>query len=519
VAVGARTDDFQTGAASLPRLTGCQGLVFAICLAFVSADAGAANDVLTPVVPLAEACLPIDMPGTDILFSAPRKVFAHYFDRFPLSLDNRDAAEDYYSREFLNPHGEKDKWLAHGGFLRSRPVPVPVGENSGYVIENLKREIRLAISRGITGFTFDILSPEDIQPGSYLPNMLKAASEVDPRFQIVLMPDIASLGPDTGAVIKIIKMLYNQPGLLHLPDGRLVVSPFLSEAISPEAWKAFKLLLAQDGIKIAFIPTFLNHKYITKYNDVSDGFGTFGTPLARQGTALKAGAAAAHADGKIFMAGISGQGYRPKEYHYWEAQGSLAYRSSWLGAIDGGADWIQLTTWNDFSESTQVLPYTDRSGSSGTGYFNLTGFYATWFLTGKVPPITHDVLYYFYRRQSVGATAVNAGEQVKNAVFWPRGEDIIEVVGFLKAPGILAISINGKDYAKKVDAGVQSFSVPLDAGTPRFSLRRDNDAVISFEGATPIAGDSDLPGGYADLTYWSGSASAKGTCFSNAIRW
>jgi hypothetical protein len=41
--------------------------------------------------------------------------------------------------------------------------------------------------------------------------------------------------------------------------------------------------------------------------------------------------------------------------------------------------------------------------------------------------------------------------------------------------------------------------------------------VISFEGTTPIV--ADLPGGYADLTYWSGSASAKGTCFPEAIRW
>ena len=76
--------------------------------------------------------------------------------------------------------------------------------------------------------------------------------------------------------------------------------------------------------------------------------------------------AIAHAEGEAFMAGISGQGYRPKNFLYWEAQGSLTYRSAWLGAIEGDADWIQLTTWNDFGESTQVSPYTDRTGSAGT---------------------------------------------------------------------------------------------------------------------------------------------------------
>ena len=516
----ARTDGFQARAVALQKGIGRDVFVVSIGLTFMNAGAGAAaNAVLTAVTPSAEACLPIDMPANDVLFAAARKVFAHYFNRFPLSLDNQNASVDYYSRQYLDPHGERDKWLAQGGFLRTRPLPVPIGPSSEYIIENLKREIRLALSRGITGFTFDILTLDDIRPGSYLPNMLKAAAEVDGRFKIVLMPDIASFGPDTGNVIKIIKSLYNEPGLLHFPDGRLVVAPFLSEAISPAAWEAFKSELNRDQIRIAFVPTFLNQKYIAKYKIVGDGFGTFGTPLPPQGLAIKAGTTAAHAAGKIFMAGISGQGYRPKEYRYWEAQGSLAYRNSWLGAIEGGADWIQLTTWNDFSESTQVLPYTDRSGSSGTGYFNLTGFYASWFLTGKEPLITHDVLYYFYRRHSVRATAPRAGDQVKNAVFWQPGQDIVEVVGFLKTSGTLAISIGGKDYAKNVDAGVQSFSVPLGTGTPRFSLLRNNDVVISFEGTTPIVAESDLPGGYADLTYWSGSASEKGTCFPEAIRW
>ncbi|WP_167559011.1 glycoside hydrolase family 71 protein [Bradyrhizobium canariense] len=510
---------FPAVAKDLLALTGCQGLAVAICLTFAAADARAADAALTPSAPSADACLPIDMPDRDSLFSAPKKVFAHYFNRFPLSLDNKEASVDYYATEYLNPEGERGKWRAEGGFLRSRPFPVPVGPNSEYVIENLKREIRLALSRGITGFTFDILALGDIQPGSYLPNMLKAASEVDPRFQIVLMPDMASLGPNTDNLITIIKTLYDQPGLLHFSDGRLVIAPFLSESVSPEAWGALKSQLAQDELKIAFVPTFLNQKYIAKYKAVSDGFGTFGTPLPREGATIKTGALAAHAEGKLFMAGISGQGYRPKEYRYWEAQGSLAYRNSWLGAIGGGADWIQLTTWNDFSESTQVLPYTDRSGSSGTGYFNLTGFYASWFLTGKAPSITHDVLYYFYRRQSLGATAPKAGQQVKNAVFWPFGRDIIEVLGFLKTPGTLEISIGDKNYTKEVDAGIQSFSVPLGAGTPHFSLLRDNHTVISFEGTTPIVGESDLPGGYADLTYWSGSASSGGTCFTDAIRW
>jgi hypothetical protein len=493
-----------------------------LCLAFglvcLLSAVSVADPMSTPSKFDASACLPTQMPSRDALFSSPRKVFAHYFNRFPLSLDNKDASHDYYATEYLRPTGEQSKWMAEGGFLRTRPIPVRAGPSQNYVIDNLKREVELAISRGITGFTFDILSLSDIEPGSYLPNMLKAASEVDPRFQIVLMPDMAAFGQNVERVKAIIKTVYREPGLFHLPDGRLVVAPFMSEQVSPAAWDTMNAQLAADGMQIAFVPTFLNTKYVPEYASVAAGFGTFGTPLPIQRAIVRAGVATAHAERKPFMAGISGQGYRPKEYRYWEAQGSLAYRDSWLGAIEGGADWVQLTTWNDFSESTQIIPYADAEGSSGTGYFNLTGYYATWFLTGKPPPITHDVLYYFYRKQTVDGKASKAGQQMRNAVLFQPGKDMIELVGFLTEPGSLSISIGGRDYVKAVGSGVQSLSAPLGSGVPRFSFLRGNKAVISFNGTTAIDSGPDAPGGYADLTYWSGSASAKGTCFSSAIQ-
>lgn len=463
------------------------------------------------------ACLPFVMPSRDVIFSSQKKVFAHYFSRFPLSFDNKHWPQDYYSTGYLTENGEKNKWLAQGGYLRSRPLPVPPSAKSNYVIENLKKEIKLAISRGISGFTFDILTLKDIQSGGYLPNMLQAVSAVDSRFKIVLMPDMSALGSDTDNVVTIIKSLYDRPELYRLSDGRLVVAPFLSESVLPQRWAAMKSKLAAEGFKVAFVPTFLSLKkvYVDDYQSISDGLGTFGTPLPHRGLAIESEAKVSHDLGKFYMAGVSGQGYRPKKYIYWESQGSLAYRKSWEGAIQGGADWIQLTTWNDFSESTQISPYTDMVGSSGTGYFNLTGYYAAWFITGQQPLITHDVLYYFYRKQPVKAAAPRAGKRTDSVSFFAPGTDLIELVGFLTEPGTLVVSVGGKNYTKNVARGVQSFQVPLDLGTPRFSLKRGGKTLISFEGATPIVGPSGLPSGYGDLTYWSGSASANGTCFTD----
>src|SRR5579871_4540343 len=80
--------------------------------ALMSMTLASAENLPAPSAPSEDACLPIAMPPTDALLSASKKVFAHYFNRFPLSLDNKDAGSDYYTTEYLNPHGERDKWLA-----------------------------------------------------------------------------------------------------------------------------------------------------------------------------------------------------------------------------------------------------------------------------------------------------------------------------------------------------------------------------------------------------------------------
>ena len=485
-----------------------------LCLVFVPQQATAVD--ASPPPQSADPCLPIAMPGRDEIFASPRKVFAHYFNPFPLSIDNKNATADYYAQQYLVPTGENNKWLGNGGYLRSRPLPVPIQGNWHFVIENLKREVSLALSRGISGFTFDILSLDDIKPGGSLDNLLQAAAQVDPRFQIVLMPDMSSLGADTGNVLAIIKAMYKKRGLFHLTDGRLVISPFLSESVAPSAWQALLSQASKQGYSVAFVPTFLSLKleYLEHYAHVSDGLGTFGTALAREGAVLAADAFMSHRANRLFMAGISGQDYRPKDYIFWESEGSLAYRRSWMGAIVGGADWIQLTTWNDFSESTQIEPYTDAEGSPGTGYFDLTGYYAAWFLSRKEPVVTHDVLYYFYRKEPVNAAAPKAAKPTR-AVGYVAGKDMIELLGFLTAPGTLSVSIGDRSYTKNVGAGVQPFEVPLSKGTPRFSLSRGNATLISFEGRPSIVGEEGLASGYADLTYWSGSASAAGTCLFN----
>jgi hypothetical protein len=462
-----------------------------------------------------DACLPAAMASTATIFNASKRVFAHYFNPYPISIDNVVPADDYYNINYLTKTGESNKWAAQGGFLRQRPAGVPVKTGPNWRQLNMEQEISAAIARGITGFTFDSMSATDAtDSNSALHLMLAAAKAVDSRFKIVVMPDITALGSDSNAVIEIIAAAAASPSAYRLSDGRLVVSAFDAGLNPPTWWLSVISRLAAQGIHIAFVPTFLD------WSATADAFAPFSYGFADWGTATVGGSSAQQGDpeiahktyGKVFMMPVGPQQYRPKDSDYWEAGNSGAFRDAWNSSIQGDADWIQLVTWNDFTETSAISQTTDATlqRTIGTGFYNLTGYSASWFLTGEQPKITHDVLYYFYRREATTAAAPAQTDKV--TLVTGAAENDIELLAFLTSPGVLKIAVGGNTYTQNAAAGVVSFKVPSQAGTPVFTLSRSGADVFSFQGGVPIYGAAGLPSGVQDLTYWNGSASKTGVC-------
>jgi hypothetical protein len=464
-------------------------------------------------------CLPFAMPGAAALFGGTKKVFAHYFYPFPLSEDNKPSATDYYNEEYLTTTGENDKWIKQGGYLRQRPLPVPVGSPTTYQVDNMKREVEMAIAGGITGFTVDVLGASQANPGSQLANLLTAAAAVDSRFKIVVMPDLSALseadaGGEASEVISIIASVASSPAAYRLADGRLVVSSFYAELQPPSWWTTVLQKLAGQGIEVAFVPVFLNYgANQAAFTPISYGLSLWGTATPAAATGTQALPGPAHTAGEIFMMPILSQQYRPKDFIYWESENSDTLRDAWTSAIEGGADWTQIVTWSDFSESGEIEPFTDTTLAPdiGTGYYDLNAYYASWFLTGQAPTITNDVLYYFYRREPTSAVAP-AQSQATTLQGGTADDDQIELLAFLRAPGTLTVTINGHTTTQSAQAGITSMKVALEPGTPTFTLARGGANVVSFQGGVEIYGDGGLPSGVLDLTYWSGSASASGTC-------
>ena len=464
-----------------------------------------------------DACLPSTMPSADTFFNASKKVFAHYFHPFPVSIDNALSAEDYYNTQYLSKTGESSKWVKQGGYLRQRPLGVAVSTKANWPQLNMEGEVRAAIARGITGFTFDVLAASDATDSNGpLRLMLAAAHAVDSRFKIVVMPDLTELGSDSNAVVSVIASAASSPAAYRLSDGRLVVSAYDAGLNSPAWWQSVISRLNAQGIQIAFVPTFLSMPaaaVVNAFAPLSYGFANWGTATVPAAGEMQGDPKSIHTTyGKIFMMPVDPQQYRPKDFLFWEAGNSGTFRDAWTGSIQGDADWVQLVTWNDFSESSSISPSTDTSLRRiiGTGYYNLTGYYASWFLTGQQPQITHDVLYYFYRREAT--SAAGPAQSQLDTIATGAAQNDIELLAFLTSPGVLKITIGGKTYTQNAAAGVVSFSVPSQAGTPVFTLSRSGADVFSFTGGITIYGAGGLPSGVQDLTYWNGSASKTGVC-------
>ncbi|MET9375473.1 glycoside hydrolase family 71 protein [Streptomyces sp. NPDC002992] len=428
--------------------------------------------------------LPFDLPSTGELRRSGKLVFAHYFTPYPLSLDNEPADRDYYSRNYLNPEGEKGKHRAYGGLLRDRPLPA-APESGNWELAHLRQEIRTARDAGLDGFTLDLLS-ESGRNRDRAELLLRAAREEDPGFRIQLMPDMTSLRTTPASLADTLAELARHPAAHRLPDGRLVVSPFKAEEKDPDWWRTMmRELESRHGIRTALVPLFLDftadHE---RYAAISHGFSEWGARSANRQNGAVADAERAHRLGKIWMQPVSVQDARPNQGVYDEAGNTETLRASWGAALTSGADWVQLTTWNDYSEGTHFAP----SLHNGYAYLDLSSYYLTRFKTGAWPRIVRDTLYLTSRVQFVDDTPP-ASRQPK--VIEPRDgtatpRDTVEVLSFLTAPAQVRTTTGSADGGHRAPAGVHAHLLPLRTGHSSATAVRDGKTTTTVTSRYPV---------------------------------
>jgi hypothetical protein len=279
---------------------------------------------------------------------------------------------------------------------------------------------------------------------------------------------------DPALLAKSVAALDRSPALYRLKDKRLVISPWEPQLQGTAYWKKFMSQLeALDGTKVALVPCFLDVFSNGKaFAPISYGMGTWGgrspaapAPESKSNPYVQA-AGYVHSLGKVFMQAVSAQDVRPTQQLYWEANNTENLRYTWSSAI-AASDWVQVVTWNDYGEGTEVAP----SVASGWTWLDLSSYYLSRFKTGAWPRITQSGAYLTHRLQPAVARPEKdskdtrlmgpnyaAGQSIK-----PR--DTVEALTFLTAGANVTVTVGSKSYTYAAPAGVYAKLVPLGVGS------------------------------------------------------
>lgn len=432
---------------------------------------------LTPKAPPAAS-------GSDLSFTIPRTtpasktVFAHYFPPYPLSLDNLPPASDYYARNYLSPDGENGAYADVGGLLRDRPIGV-APRAGDWRTKNLVTEVDQAANAGIDGFTVDILTLSGPNWDT-TQRLMKAAGRAHRKFSVVPNLDVtASAGEAAPQEIAAkLAALYRASSAYRLPDGRYLLSSFKAEA-KPVAWwsKIMGILGRSYGIRVAFVAVLLdssdaNMRAFAPISFALSNWGERSPDAVRDAPDL---AATAHALGVKWMAPVAVQDVRPRSETYAEADNTETLRATWNKAISGGADLVQMITWNDYSEGTSFAP----SVAHGDAFLDINAYFLVWFQTGHAPTITRDSVYVTHRIQFSGATPVIGTALMKpNLSCCDTPRDRVEVLTMLTAPATVRATIGSKTYTAHVGSGLSTVTFPLSTGMVSASVLRGGSVVL-----------------------------------------
>ncbi|HUT32328.1 MAG TPA: hypothetical protein VNE39_02510 [Planctomycetota bacterium] len=148
-------------------------------------------------------------------------------------------------------------------------------------------------------------------------------------------------------------------------------------------------------------------------------------------------------------------------------------RGDWAAAREWPSTLIQLITWNDYHENTNLSP----GINTRYAYYDLTGYFIRWWKTGKPPEPDHDRFYIFSHKYTHGSKIFPFKEKT-------RADNVIEVLTILPKPARMRLP--GRDAEWDAPAGMAFKQVALAAGPVVAELLRDGKVEIRLEHPEPV---------------------------------
>ncbi|MDA1140556.1 MAG: endo-1,3-alpha-glucanase family glycosylhydrolase [Planctomycetota bacterium] len=401
-------------------------------------------------------------------------------------------------------------------------------------VEFYKQEIELAQRYGIDGFALNCGQWKETNYEKAGERIYQAAKELGTGFKLFFSPDLNGLRDLPNNIGDMVNRFYEHPNQFRW-DGRAVLSGWAGRA---DTYAESVNRLKGEGRKVCFVPFVYDPKYASIWSAEKvmrhfqgqphmDGIFHFGGDGSVQ-NALNNNAIGRRVTlglGKIFMAGLAAA-YNSANLR--DMKGMHGYGAIWEGIIQDSADWVEIVTWNDYVEDSNLMPFRWPAGQEKDYYvrdesfLDVTGYYSAWFKSGIAPQISQDKLYYAYRNRSlwqrqawdekdnkwIDITASKwAFDQIHDDV-----EDNIYVTTFLTQPAELTVSIGKKKWKFQQFAGVSHARVPLMPGVPHFALTRKKDTLFEIDGRKEViekpTKENSKQGYHLSNRTWTGGAAA-----------
>jgi formylglycine-generating enzyme required for sulfatase activity len=377
-------------------------------------------------------------------------------------------------------------------------------------LEFYMSEIELAQRHGIDGFAINCGAWDSKYIGA-TERIYEAAKRLGTGFKLMVSGDAG--GRQAHNAYDQIKRFNDHPNQFRYKDEP-VLSSFGGRAgmwDSGNNGQGLKML-EKEGITVCEVPNLTHAKYAANFSaetirnffaadESLGGLFWFG-PDAPVSDVLRNNATArrvTQALGKIYMAGVSPSYNSPNLRTHYGVEG---YGTQWEGTVRDQPDWIEIVTWNDYNEDSNIMPYRWQGGwdkhynDHDETYLDATAYYSAWYKTGKRPEIKQDKVYYAYRNRShwLRRTWNTKKEEWTDVTLekWPFDQmhddvqDAIYVSTALTEPATLTVAIGGKSYTYEQPAGMTHVRVPFGGGVPQFTLKRDGKEVLDFAGRKRI---------------------------------
>jgi formylglycine-generating enzyme required for sulfatase activity len=381
----------------------------------------------------------------------------------------------------------------------------------GNSVEGYKQEIELAQRHGIDGFLLDVGawktgSPADLKPTNYVDSadrIYEAAKQLNTGFKLAMCPEY-SVQPFAENVRDMVLRFKDHPNQLR-DDGKVVLSGYGGATLFQPAVDSLKAA----GVPVCLVPSVFYPRFV--YNPSYEVFeDLFTAAPALDGLMMfnaeqlsnilsdnATGRRVTQRLGKIFAAGVipAYNSANLQDYH-----GLSGYLSMWRGAIDDGADWISIVTWNDYNEDSALMPMRWPAGSERYQYdrdesfLDVTAYASAWFKSGRQPPVTQDTLFVTYRDRSKwlrkgwdGKKWVDISlgggrfDQIHDDV-----QDRVYIDTLLTAPASLTVRLGLRTQRFDLQAGIGHAEIPLTPGVPRLTLERGKQILADVVGRRQI---------------------------------